>query len=78
MLESDSLTLFLKGVRYASVFALAAFCYRLYQVRMLFRRVQRVHGVVSHVPIRALLWVIQLYIDDNRKDSAISELFIVN
>jgi hypothetical protein len=49
-LEFDSaFTTLRKCIGYASIIGLAAFCYRLYQVRMLVRRAQKDHGVVSDV-----------------------------
>ena len=37
----------LKGVGYLALVGLLFFFYRLYQVRMLYRRVQKEHGIVS-------------------------------
>lgn len=51
-LEVDRLIALLgKCLGYASIFGVAAFFYRMYQMRMLLRRAQRDHGVVCNLGI---------------------------
>lgn len=40
-------SLLLKGIGYLALIGLLVFFYRLYQTRMLYRRVQKEHGIVS-------------------------------